>query len=269
LGIIEWPENKRCAVVLSFDLDAEYLWKVWLKGKPSLIDLSQGAYDVEVALPRVLAMLRRQAVRATFFVPGAVAEKYPDAVRSIAHERHEVGHHGYRHEDFSKLTYDKEKEAIEKGAQLIRDVCGSYPVGARLIPGKNTYALLNQMGFLYNSVLMNSDLPYQVTVGRLKTQLVELPVTFSFNDTAYFVYTFGMSKPLLTPRMVEEVFRDEFDAFYAEEGYCMFMLHPQVIGRPHRLSMLERTIEYMKSKGDVWFATAQEVAAHAKSFFSR
>jgi peptidoglycan/xylan/chitin deacetylase (PgdA/CDA1 family) len=254
-------------VVLSFDLDAEYLWKVWLNGKPSLIDLSQGTYDIEVALPRVLTMLKRQGLRATFFVPGAIAEKYPEAVRSIVQEGHEVGHHGYKHEDFSKLTYNQERKAIEKGAQLIRDVCGSYPVGARLIPGKNTYALLAQLGFLYNSVLMDSDLPHQVNIEGLGTQLVELPVSFSFNDTAYFVYTFGMSKPLLTPRMVEEVFRDEFDAFYGEGGYCMFMLHPQVIGRPHRLLMLERTIEYMKSKGDVWFTTAKDVALHTKGFF--
>lgn len=254
--------------MLSFDLDAEYLWKVWLDREPSLIELSQGSYDVEVALPRVLRMLDNHNLKATFFVPGAVAERYPEAVRRISKEGHEVAHHGHRHEDFSKLTQDQERRAIENGSEAIRVACGRPPRGARIIPGKDTYKLLSDAGFLYNSVLMNSDVPYPVSFDGVASRMIELPVTFSFNDTAYFVYTFGLSKPLFTPSMVAEIYTKEFDAYYDEGGYCMFMLHPQVIGRPHRLAMLEQTIEYMKAKGDVWFATAEEVATHVRRFFS-
>lgn len=138
-------------------------------------------------------------------------------------------------------------------------------MGARLIPSNNTFSLLSEFGFTYNSVLMDRDDPYVITNGKSGRKIVELAVTFSFNDTAYFVYTFRMAKPLLTPRMVEEVYRDEFDELYKENGYCMFMLHPQIIGRPHRLSMLERTISYMENRGDVWFTTAGEVVAYVRS----
>jgi peptidoglycan/xylan/chitin deacetylase (PgdA/CDA1 family) len=264
---IRWPEGKRCAVVLSFDLDAEYLWKVWLEREPTLIELSQGRYDVEVALPRVLRMLNKNNLKATFFVPGAVAERYPEAVKLIAEEGHEVAHHGYRHEDFSKLTPDQERKAIEDGSWAIHKACGRRPRGARVIPGTNTYDILSDAGFLYNSVLMDRDIPYPIRFKDSIPLMIELPVTFSFNDTAYFVYTFGLSKPLFTPSMVAEIYTKEFEAYYSEGGYCMFMLHPQVIGRPHRLTMLEQTIDYMRRKGDVWFATAEEVAAHVKRLF--
>ncbi len=257
-----WPKGVKCPVVLSFDLDAELLWKVWMKGEPSIIDKSQGLYGPKVGLPRVLRMLKRQRVKGTFFVPGWIAEKYAAEVRQIAQEGNEVAHHGYLHEDCSKLSLEQEKKMLVRGSDVLRRVTGKKPRGFRLMPGRNTFKLLAQLGFAYDSVLMDSDTPYRVEIDGRPSKLIELPVTFSFNDTAYFVYTFGMSKPLLTSREVEGVYRDEFDALYRERKYCMFMLHPQLIGRPSRVAMLERTIEYMKEKGGVWFATAEQVADH-------
>jgi peptidoglycan/xylan/chitin deacetylase (PgdA/CDA1 family) len=263
-GRVEWPEGVKCPVVLSFDVDAELLWKVWLRGTPSLIDVSQGVYGPRVGLPRVLKMLKRDGIKGTFFVPGLIAERYPEEIAQISKDGHEVAHHGYEHEDCSKLGTEAQRRMIRKGSDALERVTGRRPRGFRLIPGKHTLKLLAQMGFLYDSVLMDDDVPYLVTLDRKRSELVELPVCFSFNDTSYFAYTFGMAKPLLTPREVEQVYKDEFDAMYAEGGYCMFMLHPQVIGRASRLAMLERTIEYMKSKEGVWFATAEQVAEYCK-----
>lgn len=259
---VKWPDGTKCAVVLSFDVDAELLWKVWLTGEPSKIDISQGVYGPRVGLPRILDMLKRQGIKATFFVPGWVAEKYPEQIRRTAEEGHEIAHHGYLHEDCSKLNYDQEKEMLVRGSESLRKVTGKTPLGARLDLGNNTLKLLSELGFLYDSTMMDDDEPYRIKIEEGSKGLIELPVTFAFNDTLYFVYTFGMGKPYLVPREVETVYKDEFDCMYSEGKYCMFMLHPQIIGRASRLAMLERTIEYMKSKRGVWFATALEVAEH-------
>jgi peptidoglycan-N-acetylglucosamine deacetylase len=262
VAAINWPRGTDCPVVLSFDLDAELLWNVWLTREPSPIDVSQGVYGVKVGLPRVLAMLERQGIKATFFIPGAIAERYPDAARGIAAAGHEVAHHGYLHEDCSKLTPEQEREMLIRGSDALKRITGQAPRGARLSLGKSTISNLADLGFLYESTLMDDDQPYRLTIDGRRTSMVELPVCFAFNDTSYFAYTFGLSKPFLTPREVEHVYRDEFDAMLRERKYCMFMLHPQVIGRASRLDMLERTVEYMKSKRGVRFSTALEVAEH-------
>jgi peptidoglycan/xylan/chitin deacetylase (PgdA/CDA1 family) len=249
-------------VVLSFDVDAELLWKVWLDQEPSITDISQGVYGPKVGLPRILNMLKRKNIKATFFVPGWVAEKYQEQIKKVADEGHEIAHHGYLHEDCSKLSIRQERAMLIRGSEALRRVTGRPPKGARLVLGKNTLRLLSEMGFEYESTLMDDDEPYRVQIDGKVQKLIELPVCFAFNDTSYFVYTFGMSKPFLVPREVETVYRDEFDSMYEEGKYCMFMLHPQVIGRASRLAMLERTIDYMKSKPGVWFATAEEIAKH-------
>ena len=247
-------------MIMSFDVDAELLWNVWLTREPSPIDVSQGVYGVKVGLPRILAMLKRQGIRATFFVPGWVAEKYQEAIRQVAAEGHEVAHHGYLHEDCSKLSLDEERDMLNRGSDTLKRVTGRTPRGARLSLGKNTVRLLSALGYQYESTMMDDDQPYRVVLDGRPQRMIELPVCFAFNDTSYFAYTFGLGKPFLTPRQVEPVYIDEFEAMHREGKYCNFMLHPQVIGRASRLDMLERVIEYMKSKKGVWIATAIEVA---------
>jgi peptidoglycan/xylan/chitin deacetylase (PgdA/CDA1 family) len=232
---IAWPNSVVCPVILTFDVDAELLWKVWLNNEPTLI---------------------------ATFVPGWNAEQYPDLIKRVANEGHEIAHHGFLHEDCSKLSVDEEREMILKGSAAIKRVTGTNPQGFRLIPSSNTSTLLSEAGFLYDSTLMDNDQPYRICLDGKPSDLIELPVCFAFNDTSYFAYTFGLAKPLLTPRVVEQVYKDEFDALYNERKYCMFMLHPQIIGRASRLTMLERTIEYMKTRKGVWFTTAQQVADH-------
>jgi len=263
-GAISWPNGVECPVVVSFDVDAELLWNVWMNGEPTPVARSQGVYGPRVGLPRILSMLGRQQVKATFFVPGWVAEHYPEQVREIARAGHELAHHGYMHEDCSRLSIGEERKMLAKGSDVLERITGRRPRGFRLLPGKNTFRLLAEEGFLYDSVLMDSDQPYRIRIGGKESDLMGLPVSFMFNDTAYFLYTFGMSKPLLTTREVEAVYADEFEALYEQGCYCMFMLHPQLMGRASRVAMLERTIERMKGRKGVWFATAEELAEHCR-----
>lgn len=264
-----WPDGIRCPVVMSFDLDAELLWKVWLTHEPTAIDESLGVYGPKAALPRILSMLRRHGITATFFVPGWIAEKYQEEVKEVAKAGHEIAHHGYLHEDFSRLSVAEQRRALKLGSEAIREVTGKVPKGFRAIPNKNTFKILADEGFLYDSDLMDSDVPYRLAINGKNSDLIELPTSFGFNDTSYFAFTFGMTKPLLSARDVETIYLDEFDALYQEGAYCMFMLHPQIIGRPGRAAMLERTIEHMKRKPGVWFATAEQVATHCRKRLPR
>src|SRR5690554_5543125 len=105
-----WPEGKRCAVAFTFDFDAEELW---IGEDPENAErpgvLSQGAYGAKVGVPRLLELLERHGVRATFFVPGRVAERHPDRVRQILAAGHEVGHHGYTHTSPNRLPREEEE----------------------------------------------------------------------------------------------------------------------------------------------------------------
>jgi peptidoglycan/xylan/chitin deacetylase (PgdA/CDA1 family) len=270
--LVRWPKGIKCPIVLSFDVDAELLWNVWLSKRPSFLDLSMGVYGPKVGLPRLLSILERQEVKATFFVPGWVAEKYPEEISKIVKKGHEIANHCYKHENNESVTsYDKERKIIERGSKALKNVTGQTPLGFRMGTSRNTRRILLDLGFLYDSSVMDSDEPHFIdnnTKGGGE-RLVELPVSFAFNDTSYFVFSFNNpSKPLLTPRLVYEVFQDEFDVLYDEQKYCMFMLHPEVIGRAARAAMLERTIQYIKERPGVWFATAKEVAETYTKFNS-
>ena len=98
---------------------------------------------------------------------------------------------------------------------------------------------------------MDAEMPYRHVIDGKASDLIELPTTFALNDSSCFAYSFGLAKPLLTPGIVEAMYLEEFEAEYEERGFCMFMLHPQLIGRPGRLRMLERVVTHMKSRGDV------------------
>jgi len=137
------------------------------------------------------------------------------------------------------------------------------------MPGAETAAILCTRGYLYSSILMDAEMPYRHVINGHSTELIELPVTFAFNDSTCFAYTYGLAKPLLTPGIVEAMYREEFEALYAEGGFCMFMLHPQLIGRPGRLRMLERVVTHMKSRGDVLFTTAEKVAERCRQVLPR
>ena len=167
-------------MVLSFDVDAELLWKVWLDQEPSITDISQGVYGPKVGLPRILDMLKRQGIKATFFVPGWVAEKYQEQIKRIAAEGHEIAHHGYLHEDCSKLTIKQERAMLIRGSEALKRVTGKSPGGARLVLGKNTLRLLSEMGFEYESTLMDDDEPYRVQINGKAQKIDRTPGLFRF-----------------------------------------------------------------------------------------
>lgn len=267
----EWPDRARVAVTLTFDLDAETVW--WndaetMTGNPS--SLSYGRYGPEVAVPKILALLKRHDVRATFFIPSWVAERYPQAVRSIASAGHEIGAHGVKHISPLQLTPDQEAETFAESIRVLDRIAGKRPVGYRAPSwafSDVTLTLAAKSGFLYSSNLMDADEPY---VHDDPPGLVELPVSWVLDDAPFFWFDEdSWNKTIHSAAAVKAIWQEEFSAAYNNGGYIDLTMHPQITGRPARLQMLDELIGWMKGHEGVWMTTGSAVAGYVRGQQSR
>jgi peptidoglycan/xylan/chitin deacetylase (PgdA/CDA1 family) len=242
LARVTWPDGARCAVTLSFDVDAEsgYLCRGQEYAR-RLSSLSQGRYGIRRGLPRLLDLLDKHGLHATFFVPGDTAERYPQEISAVRANGHEIGHHGYLHERPDTLSPEQERVVLERGLTALEQTLGVRPVGYRspaweITP--TTLALLEEYGFLYDSSCMGEDVPYlEQDAGH---RLLELPVQWLLDDWPHFAYDGDGGRAPAAPETVYQIWAAEFDGLYAEGGYFLLTMHPEVIGRPHRLALLER-----------------------------
>jgi peptidoglycan-N-acetylglucosamine deacetylase len=275
----EYRMATNVAVCLSFDFDAICVWLGSLNAtSPSAI--SRGEFGA-VATERLLNMLARWDIKSTWFIPGHTIDTYPDLVRRVADAGHEIGHHNYCHENPISLSLDEEKRVLDRGTETIRRITGKAPEGFRspawdLSP--HSSGLLLERGFLYDSSLMGNDYtPYYCRVGDVaakdgpyifgrEVEMVELPVTWGLDDFPAFEWLYGVNQGLSAPSQVYERWAGDFDYlcdFVGTGVYCLTM-HPQVIGRGHRLLMLNRLVEHMKERTGVSFRTMAEVAREWK-----
>jgi len=275
-------EDKPYAVCLTFDFDA---LSVWLGGYPRVTPalLSRGEYGARVAVPRILDLLLEHGIPATFFVPGHTAESFPDIVESIIAAGHEVGHHSYGHQDPSTQTPDEERRDLERALAVLERFLGHLPVGYRSPSwdySEATLPLLLEHGFLYDSSLFAEDFhPYHPRLGDQvgideplqmgkDVDIWEFPVDFSLDDWPHFTFNFDpLRVGLSAPSKVLEIWKGDFDYLVEHEdsGVLTITMHPQVIGRGHRIAMLERFIEHVLPNPWARFArmgdVAQELAA--------
>jgi peptidoglycan/xylan/chitin deacetylase (PgdA/CDA1 family) len=263
-------------VVLTFDFDA---LSVWLgdRGSATPAELSRGEYGARVGVPRILELLAAYDLRATFFVPGHTADSFPQIVARILESGHEVAHHGYGHEDPSTQSVDKERRSLERGISTLNRFLGHPPLGYRSPSwdySASTLALLVEYGFLYDSSLFAHDFqPYHprlgdrvtadepLTLGH-ETVIWEFPVDFSLDDWPHFTFRFEPPRVgLSAPSKVLAIWVDEFDYMVAREKSGVFTLtmHPQVIGRGHRMMLLERFIQHVLDSGRCRFARMGDV----------
>lgn len=263
----DWPVGVKTVVTLSFDLDAETLW--WddpdqAKGQPG--PLSQGTYGPRVGLPKILELLAKHELPATFFVPSWVAENHPRAIARIATAGHEVGAHGVLHVAPNLLEPAEELRRLKESVRVLSKLSGSRPVGYRAPSWALSAATLDFVaaeGFLYSSNLMDADLPY---LHAAPAGLVELPVSWLLDDAPHFWFDeSSWNKTIRSAAAVQALWREEFAAIYADGGYFGLTMHPQIIGRPARLMMLEELLEWIRGFDGVWFATCGEVAAYVRA----
>ena len=255
-----WPSGARSAAAFTFDFDAEEVWigeDVTNADRPGV--LSQGTYGAKVAIPLILELLARHDIRATFFVPGRVAERHGNRVEEIIHAGHEVAHHGYTHTSPSKLTPEQEEAELVKGRAILESL-GAKIAGYRSPSwdfSSVTLALLQKHGFRYSSNLMDDVRPYP----HEGTSIVEVPVQWILDDAAHFWFAdSSWTKKISSVAEVLTIWQEEFEGIHTLGGCCVFTMHPQFIGRPSRLRLLEQMISLAKSEGGVWLATVGEIA---------
>ena len=258
-----WPNDARAACAFTFDLDAETLWIA--RGIHEPVTLSQGRFGPVEALPRILRLLRAAEMWASFFIPAWVAQHYPDAVKAIAAEGHEIGCHGDEHERVSELPLDREREILVKSLEVLTPLAGARPVGYRAPSWQlsaETLGLLVRNGFEYSSNMMDRLAPYlhPAVEGRA---LVELPVSWVLDDAPFFMFTGQRS--IQAPGPVLQGWLTEFEGITAVGGLTNFTFHPQIIGRPSRLTCLKELIDHVRHTPRVWVARLCDIAAHFRA----
>ncbi len=267
-------DNSRLSCCLTFDFDAMSLWIGSLQSNnPSMI--SRGEFGAVVGVPRLLDLLKRRDIRATFFVPGQTVYAYPDLIRRIHADGHELGHHGWVHENPANFDRDGERGILERGLESFEETAGVRPMGYRSPAwdfSQNTVDLLLEYGFEYDSSCMANDFyPYYLrrgdkwsTTDRYEfgelCELVEIPVSWGLDDFPPFEFVLGVNAGLSAPSAVEEIWKGDFDYAHANcpGGIYDLTMHPQVIGRGHRMLMLERLIDHFEGKEGVIFETLGE-----------
>jgi peptidoglycan/xylan/chitin deacetylase (PgdA/CDA1 family) len=262
-----WKDGARCAVALSFDSDHET--NELRDGGKSLGRIAWGEYGARVGVPKILDLLAKHDVKATFYVPAVAALLHPEEQRRVVAEGHEIGIHGWIHELNSVLPYEAERDLMLRAAETLERVSGARPVGLRTPSWDfswNTLAIEKDMGLLYDSSLMADVDCYELLLDGEPTGIVELPVEWIRDDAVYFMMNrFGSLRPYTPPTDVLDIFRRELDAAWEEGGVFQLTMHPHIIGYRSRLWIVDELIRHARAKGGVWFATHAEVAAWAKA----
>jgi peptidoglycan/xylan/chitin deacetylase (PgdA/CDA1 family) len=280
---------KEIFVAFGTDVDAVGGWLGSYGGEDSPDDISRGLFAGEVGVPRLLTLFERHNLRTTFFVPGHSIETFPDSTKMIVDAGHEIGIHGYSHENPIAMTRVQEEAILDRCIDLVEKASGQRPTGY-VAPwwefSPVTNELLLERGIKYDHSLMHRDFePYYVRVGDSwtkidyslsaeewmqplirgrETDLVEIPASWYLDDLPpmMFIKASPNSHGFVNPRHLEEIWRDQFDWVYREMDYAVFAMtiHPDVSGRPQVLLMLERLIEHINGHDDVRWATFDEIA---------
>ncbi|HWY46671.1 MAG TPA: polysaccharide deacetylase [Bryobacteraceae bacterium] len=258
-----WPGNARVAVCLSFDVDNEsYLLA---RGETSPTTLSAADFGAETGLPRILDLLDRYQVPASFFIPAVSSLLHPEMIPAILKSgRHEIGVHGWIHESLVALNSEAEEERLlNQAINYLTEATGKRPVGYRAPAwafSRYTIGLLRRSGFLYDSSLQAMDEPYELVSNGEPTGIVELAIDWTLTETPYL----GRGGTMPSPELLYQLYKDEFDGAYEQRTMFVLTLHPHVSGHRAPLHHLDQLIAYMKSKPGVWFATAEQIARYVK-----
>jgi peptidoglycan-N-acetylglucosamine deacetylase len=265
-----WPDGVRAAACFTFDVDAESAILFEHPEAGAWLDvMTHQAYGARTGIARLLRVLDRRRVKATFFIPGYTAERWPAICRSIRDAGHEIAHHGYLHEGAHGATPDVEEARLLRGLAALDAVLGVRPTGYRAPMWELTFetpAILARHGFVYDSGLMDADHPYVLAISpeRSAPTLVELPGHWSLDDWEPYNYLPGItgSGVISSPDDVLARWSLELEALVEEGGLFMLTNHPFISGRASRAIALERLIERAQAIDRLWIATGAEIAAH-------
>ena len=260
-----WPNGARVAVGLSFDVDNATADLA--TGNLISESISRGEYGAVDGVPRILRLLDKYRLPASFFIPAVSHLLHPQMIPSIlASGRHEIGVHGWIHEHLPSVNdAAAEQQMLNRAIDTLTQALGKKPAGYRAPSWQFSQYSMKQVkdaGFLYDSSLMASDDAYEILLDGQPTGVVELPIERIVDDFPYFGGATNGGLP--DPDAVERVFQSEFDVAYEEGGLFILTMHPHITGHRSRIAGLEKLIVHMKSKPGVWFATHEQIARYVK-----
>ncbi len=280
---------KDIKVAFGVDVDAVAGWLGSYGGEDSPDDISRGLFAGEVGTPRLLELFERHDLKTTWFIPGHSIETFPEQTRMVVDAGHEIGVHGYSHENPIAMSREQETAVLDRCIDLVEQVSGRRPTGY-VAPwwefSRVTNELLLERGIKYDHSLMHKDFePYYVRVGDSwtkidysksaeewmhplvrgeETDLVEIPANWYLDDLPPMLFVKGSpnSHGFVSPRHLGDMWQDQFDWVYREMDYAAFTMtiHPDVSGRPQNLMMLERLIEHINGHEGVHWAKFDEIA---------
>jgi peptidoglycan/xylan/chitin deacetylase (PgdA/CDA1 family) len=281
--------KKRILVSYGVDVDAVAGWLGSYQGEDSPADISRGLFAGEVGVPRLLNLLRQYGITATWFIPGHSIDTFPEQVRMVVADGHEIGLHGYSHENPLLMSRAQEEDVLIRSISLIEELTGSRPTGY-VAPwwelSNATVDLLLKNGVKYDHSFMHDDFtPYYLRTGDTwttidytlpaeawmkplvrgqETSLIEIPANWYLDDLPpmMFIKNSPNSHGFVNPRDIEQLWRDQFEWVYREHDYAVFpiSIHPDVSGRPQVLMMHERFIEFINSHEGVEWVTFDQIA---------
>jgi peptidoglycan/xylan/chitin deacetylase (PgdA/CDA1 family) len=277
-------------VAIGIDVDCIAGWLGSYGGEDSRADLSRGISAGREGIPRMLQLLEDEGVKASWYVPGHSLETFHEEMKAVAEAGHELGVHGYSHENPTDLSREQEDTIIAKGIDLIEDVTGETPVGHRASwweYSQNTADLVEKYDFLYDSSLMESEFepgfmrkgdswkkirydqepetwmePYEFGE---ETDVVEIPISWYRDDIPpmMFIKQPNYNMGYASPRMIyDDLYLAQFDFLHNRRGAGVYTLtiHPDVHGKPHMIPLLEEFIQYVKQHENANICTLEEIA---------
>lgn len=286
--------TKDIKVIYGVDIDAVGGWLGSYGGEDSPSDIQRGMFAGEIAVPRMLEMFRRYGIPASWFIPGHSLETFPEQVKMIVDAGHEIGAHGYSHENPIAMSAKQEEDILARSVELIEKAGGRRPRGY-VAPwwemSSNTASLLKKYGFTYDHSQSYHDFqPFYARVGDTWTKidyskdavewmkpvvrgeeidLVEIGANWYVDDLPPMMFIKGNanSHGFMNPHDIEQLWRDQFDWVYREYDDAVFPMtvHPDVSGRPQVLLMHERLIQYFTGHPGVRFVTMEQAADEFRS----
>lgn len=282
--------GKRIRCGFGVDVDAVAAWLGTFGGADSPHDISRGLFAGEVGSMRLLDLFDHYGIKTTWFIPGHSIETFPGPMARVAERGHEIGLHGYSHENPLAMTPAQEADVLDKCIALVEKLSGRRPRGYAA-PwwelSATTPSLLLERGIRYDHSMMHRDFEcYRLRSGDSwtpidysqpaaswmkplvrghETSLVEVPVSWYLDDLPpmMFIKKAPNSHGFMNPRDIEELWREQFDWVYRKMDDAVFTicLHPDVAGRPQVLAMLERLMDHMLRHSGVEFMTLEAIAA--------
>ncbi len=280
---------KDILVAYGVDIDAVGGWLGSYGGENSPGDISRGLFAGEVGVPRLVELFRRYGITQTFFWPGHSVETFPDQFDACVAAGHEIGVHGYSHENPIAMSRQQESDVLDFCIDLITQRTGTRPTGY-VAPWWEFSEITNELvldrGLTYDHSLMHHDCePYYVRAGDTwtkidlerpardwmkplvrgqETALIEIPANWYLDDLPPMLFIKGNpnSHGFVNPRDIEQLWKDQFDWIYREHDYAVFTMtiHPDVSARPQVLLMHERLIDYINGHQAVRWATFDQIA---------